>query len=211
MKIKVCGITRREDLRELIANKVDLAGFIFYEQSPRFAGNKLDARSVRELTGIQKVGVFVNAAKEQVLRTAADYQLDMVQLHGDESPEYCAAIREKIPVVKAFRVGANIDWDKEIAPYIPVTTYFLFDTASAKGYGGTGEQFDWSLLQHYPYQHPFFLSGGIGLEHTIALQQLDIPALYAVDVNSRFESSPGIKHIPQVAAFVKQIHATALK
>src|ERR1041384_1246293 len=100
MKIKVCGITRREDLQQLIALGVDYAGFIFYEQSPRFAGNKLDARSVRETTGIQKVGVFVNAAREQLLRTIADYQLDMVQLHGDETPEYCADIQQTIPVAK---------------------------------------------------------------------------------------------------------------
>jgi len=208
MNIKVCGITKREDLQQLVQYGVDYAGFIFYEKSPRFAAQKIDARTVRETTGIKKVGVFVNAPLEQAKRTIADYGLDMVQLHGDETPAYCAALRGIVPVIKAFRVGENVNWEELLGAYLPVTDYFLFDTEAGKAYGGTGKRFNWELLQTYPYQHPFYLSGGIGLEETAELLQLQLPALFAVDVNSRFETAPGVKDMDKVRLFKDQIHST---
>ncbi|MBO9727733.1 MAG: phosphoribosylanthranilate isomerase [Chitinophaga sp.] len=211
MRIKVCGITKINDLQALVANSVDYAGFIFYEKSPRFAGNKIDARTVRETTGIKKVGVFVNASLEQVQRTIADYALDLVQLHGDETPAYCATIRELVPVIKAFRIGDHVNWEADLAPFVPVTDYFLFDTASVKGYGGTGERFNWELLATYPFDHPFFLSGGIGPDQAADFSEMPLPALFAVDVNSKFEDSPGVKNIALVESFVKQIHSSIIK
>lgn len=211
MRIKVCGITRITDLQALVANGVDYAGLIFYEKSPRFAGNKIDARSVRETTRIRKVGVFVNASLEQVQRTIADYALDMVQLHGDETPEFCAALRESIPVIKAFRIGDNVNWKKDVAPFIPVTDYFLFDTASVKGYGGTGDRFNWELLKTYPFDHPFFLSGGITPDQAAEISNMQLPMLFAADVNSKFEDSPGVKNIALVEQFVKEIHSSLTK
>lgn len=211
MRIKVCGITRMNDLQALVDNGVDYAGFIFYEKSPRFAGNKIDARSVRETTGIIKAGVFVNAPLEQIQRTVSDYALDLVQLHGDETPEFCAAVRAFIPVVKAFRIGDNVNWQTEVAPFIPVTDYFLFDTASVKGYGGTGEKFNWELLAAYPFDHPFFLSGGINPDQAAEILEMQLPALFAADVNSKFEDSPGVKNIALVKQFVKQIHSSIIK
>lgn len=211
MLIKVCGITRINDLQALVDNKVDYAGFIFQEISPRFAGNKIDPRSVRETTGIKKVGVFVNATLPQIERTINDYGLDMVQLHGDETPGFCAAVQGFIPVVKAIRIGGNVNWQTDVAPYIPVTDYFLFDTASVKLYGGTGERFNWDLLATYPFEHPFFLSGGITPDQAPAIRELQLPALFAADVNSKFEDSPGVKNIPLVEQFVKQIHSSIIK
>ncbi|MGN7822673.1 phosphoribosylanthranilate isomerase [Chitinophaga sp. 22536] len=205
MRIKVCGITRAADLQGLTDNQADFAGFIFYEKSPRFAANKIDARTVRETAGIRKVGVFVNATAEQVLRTVADYALDMVQLHGDETPAFCAAIRETVPVIKAFRIGDNVDWQTLLTPYIPVTDYFLFDTASVKGYGGTGERFNWELLQQYPFEHPFLLSGGITPEDAEIIGELKLPALFAVDINSKFEEAPGVKNMEKVKLFLTEI------
>lgn len=205
MRIKVCGITRAADLQGLTDNQADFAGFIFYEKSPRFAANKIDARTVRETAGIRKVGVFVNATAEQVLRTVADYALDMVQLHGDETPAFCAAIRETVPVIKAFRIGDNVDWQTLLTPYIPVTDYFLFDTASVKGYGGTGERFNWELLQQYPFEHPFLLSGGITPEDAEIIGELKLPALFAVDINSKFEEAPGVKNMEKVKLFLAEI------
>lgn len=211
MRIKVCGITRITDLQALVANRVDYAGFIFYEKSPRFAGNKIDARSVRETTRIRKVGVFVNASLEQVQRTIADYALDMVQLHGDETPGFCAVLRESIPVIKAFRIGDNVNWQIAVAPFIPVTDYFLFDTASVKGYGGTGDRFNWELLKTYPFDHPFFLSGGITPDQAAEISGMQLPMLFAADVNSKFEDSPGVKNIALVEQFVKEIHSSLTK
>lgn len=208
MKIKVCGITRREDLLKLVEYQVNYAGFIFYEKSPRFAGSKLDPRTIRETKEIKKVGVFVDAPLEQVRRTITDYGLDMVQLHGDETPGYCAAI--DIPVVKAFRVRTNINWDA-IQPYIAVTDYFLFDTDAGNAYGGTGIRFNWELLDSYPYEHPFFLSGGIGPDQLTELLEFKHPALFAVDVNSKFETHPGVKDMEKAKSFTEQIQSTFLK
>lgn len=211
MQIKVCGITRITDLNSLVENGVDYAGFIFYERSPRFAGNKIDARSVRETTNIKKVGVFVNAPVEQILRTVADYGLDMVQLHGDESPAFAAAVREHVPVIKAFRIGEDMEWEATLTPYLEVTDYFLFDTAAPNSYGGTGKRFNWQLLADYPFKHPFLLSGGITPDQADEILTLELPAMSAVDVNSKFEDSPGIKNIPLVVHFVKQIQSSTTK
>lgn len=203
MKVKVCGITRAEDLEALVELGADYAGFIFYERSPRFAGNKLDGRTVREKgANIGKVGVFVNADAQQVLQTVKDYGLDLVQLHGDESPEFCAEIRKTVPVMKVLHVGA--DGYEQVTPYLKVSDYFLFDTASA-AYGGTGQQFDWELLKGYKQKTPFFLSGGIGPDDIETVKRWRHKALFAVDVNSRFEITPGVKDMQKVGAFIQQL------
>jgi phosphoribosylanthranilate isomerase len=200
MQLKVCGITRKEDLDKLVELGVHYAGFIFYEKSPRFAGSKLDARTVRETKGILKVGVFVNAPLEQVKQLISSYGLHLVQLHGDEDPAYCAALQSLVPVIRAFRVGEDIDW-ATLEEFVPVTNYFLFDTAAGKAYGGTGKLFNWDLLNTYPYDHPFFLSGGIGPEQLDDLLAFEHPALFAADVNSKFETAPGVKDMDKVQQF----------
>lgn len=205
MKLKVCGITRRSDLDALVELGVDYAGFIFYNKSPRFAGNKLDGRTVREAgRNIGKVGVFVNAAPGQVEQTVKDYGLDMVQLHGEESIEVCRQLRLTIPVIKVFHMGDTADGYLHAAPYLPVSDYFLFDTA-AREYGGTGKQFNWELLNGYTFDQPFFLSGGIGPADAEAVERWQHKALFALDVNSRFEISPGIKDMEKVAGFLQSI------
>jgi phosphoribosylanthranilate isomerase len=204
MKIKVCGITRKEDLDALVQLGADYAGFIFYGKSPRFVGSRLDGRTVRE-TGrnIAKVGVFVNAAPQQVLQTVKDYGLDLVQLHGEESVAVCEELRLSIPVIKAFPMGAK-GGTEDAEPFAAVTDYFLFDTAG-KEYGGTGKQFDWERLNGYQGETPFFLSGGIGPEDAEAVLRWRHDRLFSLDVNSRFETAPGIKDMDKVAAFIKTI------
>ncbi|WP_233525503.1 phosphoribosylanthranilate isomerase [Chitinophaga silvisoli] len=204
MQLKVCGITRKEDLEKLVELGVHYAGFIFYEKSPRFVGNKLDARTVRETKGILKVGVFVNAPLEQVKQLISSYGLHLVQLHGDEDPAYCAALQSLVPVIRAFRIGVEIDW-ATLEEFVPVTNYFLFDTAAGKAYGGTGKLFNWDLLNTYPYDHPFFLSGGIGPEQLDDLLAFEHPALFAADVNSKFETAPGVKDMVKVQQFSTRI------
>lgn len=203
MKIKVCGITRTEDLEALVELGADYAGFIFYGKSPRFAGNKLDGRTVREKgKNISKVGVFVNADAQQIMQTVKDYGLDMIQLHGEESPQLCEQLRVTVPVMKVFHVDDK--GYEQVSPYLGVSDYFLFDTASA-AYGGTGQQFNRELLKDYKYDQPFFLSGGIGPADAEALQQWHHEKLFAVDVNSRFETAPGVKDMEKVAAFIQQL------
>lgn len=211
MKIKVCGITKREDLEALVQLGADYAGFIFYNKSPRFVGNKLDGRTVREAgKSIGKVGVFVNADKQQVLQTVKDYGLDAVQLHGDESIAFCQEIRLTVPVIKVFSIGDKAAGFQYAAPYLPHSDYFLFDTAG-KEYGGTGRQFNWELLNNYNLDKPFFLSGGIGPDDVEAVQRWRHKSLFALDVNSRFEISPGVKDMEKVAAFMEAIKKEPVK
>lgn len=191
IKTKVCGLTRPEDLQAAASLGFDYAGMIFYEKSPRFAGEKLSSAEVKKCPGIQKVGVFVNAAAAYILKQVEHYGLDLIQLHGNEPAETCAALRKKVPVMKAFRIRTREDLHK-VAAYEPVCDLFLFDSPG-KFYGGNGTVFQWDLLQHYEGTTPFFLSGGIGLHEVPALKMFDHPKWIGIDVNSRFETGPGVK------------------
>jgi len=207
MRVKVCGMTYIDQVNELDALGVEFCGFIFYPKSPRYVFKYLPAINIKKIKGkINKVGVFVNAPSEEILQIVDSCGLYLVQLHGDESPKACEKISDYISVIKAFRLAEddNIIW--KIKDYADVVDMFLFDTEGA-GYGGTGKKFNWDTLLGLNINKPFFLSGGI--------QPTDIPALrefskdkvakdlFAVDVNSKFEISPGIKDINLVNDFVK--------
>jgi phosphoribosylanthranilate isomerase len=208
MRIKVCGMTGLEQIRALDAMGVEFAGLIFYPKSPRFVKrfhlSAIDLK--REKLQINRIGVFVNAEADEILRTVDEWRLHMVQLHGDESPKFCEHISNNITTVKAFRIGPdeNIDW--KIHPYREVTDMFLFDTVGVS-YGGTGQQFDWSLLEKATIRKPFFLSGGIGPEDATRLKTFAASHkdLFAADVNSRFERSPGVKDMQLLQNFVQQV------
>jgi len=207
MKIKVCGITAVEQLQALQELGVDYAGMIFYEKSKRFVGYMLeDQLPLVNALDISRVGVFVNAEMDVVQKTIQDYSLTAVQLHGDETDEFCLDLMDKVQVIKVFRVADQKDIDGLVAPFQEVCHYFLFDTDTAT-YGGSGQQFDWGVLESAGINKPFFLSGGIGLEDVEKLKAFHHPYLYAVDVNSRFETSPGIKDMDKVADFIKQLNA----
>ena len=204
MKIKVCGMREPENIREVAALKPDYLGFIFYERSPRYAGN-LDPDIWHELpASIRKVGVFVNDKPETVLTTVRRYGLDIVQLHGDESPEICRRIRETCLVVKAVGIAAQEDLQRAVENYDGVCDWFLFDTRTPL-YGGSGKPFDWEILNAYPGITPFFLSGGIGPEDAERIARLNLPALYAIDLNSRFETAPGVKDAASLKTFIDNI------
>ena len=166
MKLKVCGITQLKQLQQLDELHIDYAGLIFYDQSRRYVINKLKAADVKPLSlSLKKVGVFVNAAERDIMTQVENFGLDIVQLHGDETPGFCNHISDQITVIKAFRITQtneqNIDW--MIKPYEEVCDYYLFDTNRKGAYGGTGEKFDWEILNKNMINKPFFLSGGIGL------------------------------------------------
>ena len=201
MKIKVCGITQVEQLQQLDELGVDYAGLIFYDRSPRYVLNKLRSEDVFKLDlNLQKVGVFVNASEEDILTQVELYGLDMIQLHGDETPAFCKHISNTVSVIKAFRITEyneqNIDW--MIKPYEEDCDYYLFDTNRKGAYGGTGEKFDWEILNTNIINKPFFLSGGIGLADVEKVKAFHHPFLYAVDVNSKVEIADGVKDIPVV-------------
>ena len=180
---------------------VDMLGMIFYEKSPRCIDNQ-DADRINALAlTIPKVGVFVDAAFEVILDKVERFGLQFVQLHGQESPDFCHALREKgIPIIKAFQIKTTEDL-KICRLYEDCCDYFLFDTPTPR-YGGSGNKFDWKALSAYTGTTPFFLSGGIAPEDAEIINQLDFPQLVAVDLNSRFETAPGIKDIDKIRRFI---------
>ncbi len=207
--VKVCGVTLPAQVEALDEIGVDLAGFIFYHKSPRYMVNKIQAEYLRKFKGkIAKVGVFVNMPYEELMRTVEEYRLDMVQLHGDEIPRYCEQVASYITVIKAFRLSENdpIDWMAK--PYDEACDMYMFDTLGA-GYGGTGKKFDWNMLKNSALDKLFFLSGGIepGDEERLkefAKEEI-AEKLFAIDINSKFEISPGVKDIDKVRTFVENL------
>ena len=256
MLVKICGMRDPENIRAVASLPIDLMGFIFYEKSSRYV------RSTGILpvpANVQRVGVFVNADFDFVLEKIKTHQLHYLQLHGDETPEYCRDIQaeikasrtptlkgeppalfpdsEEIKLIKAFRVNADFDFSKT-KRYEPYCAYFLFDTKKktnavlpptpSKGgdfslrekllalsspplegvggwtapYGGTGEKFNWQLLQQYTGDTPFLLSGGIGAEDAQAVQNFSHPKFAGIDVNSKFELKPALKDVSKIEDFL---------
>lgn len=209
MRVKVCGMTLPEQLEQLGGLGVTFAGFIFYPKSPRYVFKHMTTTQIRKENNVNKVGVFVNASIEEVLHMVDECRLHMVQLHGDETPKYCEKIADYVSVVKAFRVSENDNIEWMIKHYMDVCDMFMFDTMGA-GYGGTGKKFNWNMLKDASIGKPFFLSGGIepGDEEQLkAFTELPVgKALFAVDINSKFEVSPGIKDMDKVKAFVANLN-----
>lgn len=207
MKLKVCGNRSLSQLKELNDLGIDYAGLIFYEQSPRYVLKELKGNDVKEMElSVEKVGVFVNATEEEIMKQVEDFGLDMVQLHGDETATFCNRISDHIKVIKAFRIAdydTNVDW--LIKEYDEVCDYYLFDKGSVGLYGGTGEKFDWNLLEKAVIGKPFFLSGGISMEDAEALKKIKHSFFYGVDINSRFEIKHGIKDLELIKQFVKKL------
>lgn len=203
MNIKVCGITGMKQLQQLDGLEIDFAGLIFYKESPRYIGDKISKKELKRADfDLKKVGVFVNPEMIDVLDAIDDYGLDAVQLHGDESPEMCEDLSSEVEVIKAFRVKDGEDIDKLIAPYDAACDYYLFDSGGLKeSFGGTGKQFDWTILSKAKIEKPFFLSGGIGVEDAAKVRAFTHPDFFGVDINSRFEKSPGVKDMGAVLQF----------
>lgn len=192
-KIKICGLKHPDNIREVMALQPDYIGFICYPHTKRFI-DKLEANWVNGLQGVKKTGVFVNAAIQEVKTAIQQYGFHAVQLHGAETPAYCAELaNQDIEIIKVFGIGEQFDWTT-INPYETVVDYYLFDTQSSQ-HGGTGKRFDWTLLEGYKSTKPYFLSGGISAENISSALQLGDDRLYALDLNSRFETAPGIKDI----------------
>ena len=227
MKLKVCGMKYIENIQQVAELQPDYLGFIFYEKSNRnFEG------IIPELPKeIKKTGVFVNEIPEILVSMVEEYQLDAIQLHGDESVAYIKSIREQLEfsrisfieqnkgrkkvkkpksyqhleIIKVFGIKDAFNFDI-LEPYLEVVDFFLFDT-KGKERGGNGVKFDWSVLEKYPYKKPFFLSGGIGtddIEQIQIVRKTNLP-IYALDVNSKFESKPGVKKIKELKEFKENV------
>lgn len=206
MNIKVCGITQLKQLLQLEALNIDYAGLIFYKDSPRYMGDKISGKEIKEADfDIKKVGVFVNPSYSDLLDAIDEYGLDIVQLHGNETPEMCEDLSADVEVIKAFRIeNGTVNIDEMVAPYDAVCDFYLFDTAGLKeSFGGTGQQFDWSILKKAKIEKPFFLSGGIGPDDAQKIRAFRHPDFFAIDVNSKFETAPGVKDMVALLNFLQ--------
>ena len=217
MKIKVCGMKYPENMSEVAALEPDYLGFIFWEHSPRSFSGSLPPLS----TNIRKVGVFVDARIGYILEKTMDFSLDLIQLHGKETPEFCAELRtvlnsggnsfevsgRAVEIIKAIGIGGPYPFEK-LKAYQEYVDYFLFDSKGPLP-GGNGFAFNWEYLKEYDLDVPFFLSGGIGMKELNKLRKFSETPLaekcHAVDVNSAFEIRPGLKDAGILKTFIKEI------
>lgn len=204
MKLKICGITDKSDIAGIVNLNPDFLGFIFYSGSKRNVSDRLKRIPFEIIPkSINKVAVFVNENTRTIENIVLKYGFSHVQLHGNESPEQCKEVQGFASVIKVFRVQQAIP--TKIGDYEGYCDYFLFDTYG-KEYGGNGEPFNHSIISDYNLSTPFILSGGIDPQDALYLNKLTFPKLYAVDVNSRFESEPGLKDIGKLEQFIKQLN-----
>lgn len=220
MRLKVCGLTQADQVRELNDMGVSFAGFIFYPKSPRYVYHHLQPAEIRNIKGnINKVGVFVNASEDEIIRAVDQCGLYLVQLHGDETPRFCERISNYITVIKAFRISEKDDIAWKLKDYTDFADMYLFDTAANTSatsgesiFGGTGKQFNWEILKGKRIGKPYFLSGGIGENDITNLkffrQDAVAKDLFAIDVNSRFELMPGIKNMKKIREFLSALNHT---
>jgi len=204
MKIKVCGMKYPENMNEVIALKPDFMGFIFYEKSPRYA-EPLDVEFLNSFPrSVLKIGVFVDASLDEILEVVKRYTLNGVQLHGRESEEMCYTFRSAgLLVLKAFPIAEAADFART-EEYEGTCDLYVFDTKTP-AHGGSGQKFDWSTLAAYEGQTPFLLSGGIGPDDAAAIKAISHPRLRGVDLNSRFEITPGNKNAALLSGFFSEI------
>lgn len=203
--LKICGMRESENIQRIATDiQPDLMGFIFYPPSPRYASG-LDGHTLSALPeGIKRVGVFVNESLSVMRETAKRFQLNALQLHGSETPVQCVQMREEdFFIIKAFSVRDKEDIEGT-EEYEGGCDLFLFDTKSS-GYGGSGQSFNWDILHHYTGQTPFLLSGGIGGEDIDKLLSFQHPMLAGYDLNSRFETAPGLKDPVALQTFCQKL------
>lgn len=212
MMIKVCGMRDAQNIREVDALGVDMIGFIFWPGSKRYCAEK-----PAYLPKANRVGVFVNAAISEIVEKVREYELYIVQLHGDEDLAYVSKLHKELDaanvkrpiVIRAIQVSSRSQvikanmWDGFVDG-------ILFETPT-NGYGGSGESFDWSLLSSYRGKAPFFLTGGIGPQSLEALKEFSHPRWAGVDLNSRFEIEPGLKDVALLKPFIEELRAAHLK
>ena len=224
-QLKVCGLTKMDQIQELISLNTNFLGFIFYEKSPRFVLNHLSLEEISEINHQGKVGVFVNETVEKIVEISEKSNLNFIQLHGDEDEEFIKRLRqmlnENTKIIKVIRIGDDkTNFENEIKKMSNLTrgeaelseaksqiSNLLFDTDS-KAFGGTGKTFDWQILNEIEIPIPYFLSGGISLENIHQLSTINQQPL-ALDINSKFETEPGIKNLEKIKNFtqiVKKIY-----
>lgn len=218
MQVKVCGLTQPENIQRVVDLGVDYIGLIFYDKSKRFAEDPALKKWLVANSGsfeqVKKVGVFVNAEIEYILNTVHDYELDYVQLHGNESAGYCQELAllwsvntlRSAKIAKAFSITPGFNFGDTL-PYSNACDLFIFDTGGQPLHGGTGVKWDWSKLAEYSGTTPFLLSGGIGPADSEAIEKVAHPQFLGLDLNSKFEATPGVKDPKLLEFFLRAIRS----
>lgn len=200
MIIKVCGMREAENILEVERLGIDLMGFIFWPKSSRYVSKRPDYLPRQ----VKRVGVFVDEDPEEVKRLADNYSLDYIQLHGHETPEVISYLRTSASphprMIKAFNIATEEDLSQTL-PYEGLADLFLFDT-KGQSVGGNGVKFNWDVLDAYQGSTPFLLSGGIGPDDAAQVNAFRHPKCIGIDLNSRFELSPGLKDIAKLKEFI---------
>jgi len=204
-RVKVCGMNDPLNVKEIAEAKPDFMGFIFVPGSPRYVGKVPEKELFHNVPGgIKRIGVFFNENNQRILDVSVRTGLDIVQLHGNESPLACLQLKSSgLKIIKAFNIEKDFSFEY-LVQYMSVCDYFLFDTKSEKP-GGSGIKFNWMKLEEYSLDKPFFLSGGIGPEDAGVIKSMENKGFFAIDINSRFETSPGMKDAALVKTFINEI------
>lgn len=205
LQIKVCGMRNAANIKQLVQLPINYIGFIFYPKSPRYVGELIDPEIIQSIPqNIIKTGVFVNDSAKKIIETCKKNNLQAAQLHGDETSDTTGKIQNAgIITIKAFKVSTTFDFSL-LEVYKHVCNYFLFDTFTIN-HGGSGKKFDWNVLKNVSIQKPFFLSGGIDINDVEEIKALNINNFYAIDLNSKFETQPGMKDISKLSTFINAI------
>jgi phosphoribosylanthranilate isomerase len=210
LRLKVCGLTVLDQIKELVNLKVDFLGFIFYENSPRFASDHLKLNDISKIDHEGKVGVFVNESIDRIVEIAEKANLNFIQLHGDENENFISELRKtlkpEVGIINVFRIGENFNVEKFYTSVYSIQndiTYLLFDTDS-KSFGGTGKQFNWNLLNEIEIPLPYFLSGGIS-EDDIENVKTIKKQPFALDINSKFEIAAGVKDLEKIKRLYEKL------
>ena len=209
IKIKVCGMRDANNITQVTTLGPDYMGFIFYPPSPRYVGADFQL-SAEDTKPVVRVGVFVNADNEEILRQSRIVRFDHVQLHGNEGVQQAAALKDLgFKVIKVFSVDDEFDFGvtKQFTPFVD---FFLFDTRG-KLYGGNARAFNWNVLRRYDQDVPFFLSGGISPENVNDIASLEGMNLHALDVNSGVEEAPGLKDVKKLKAIFDTVDKIRMK
>jgi phosphoribosylanthranilate isomerase len=208
MNIKISGITSMKQLQQLDGLNIDYAGLVFFKPSPRFAGDKFSKSEIKTADlDIKTVGIFVNADFDQIMKMVDQYDLDMVQLDGDETPDLCGDISAEVEVIKTFRIDdeQTKSIDVMIKDYDDVCDYYQFDRAPKKGVGNEGKKFDWQKVRDSKIEKPFFLSGGIGPDDVGLIKKYNHPDFFGIDLNNHFEKQPGVQDMPSILQFMHSL------
>jgi phosphoribosylanthranilate isomerase len=196
MKIKVCGLKYPDNIKAVADLAPDYMGFIYYGRSPRFVSDIAMYTLAALPASTFKTAVFVDESESEINRLIEEFGFDAIQLHGDESPDFANAFKKRVQVLKAFGLNEDFDFDR-LKPYVGKVDYFLFDTKT-DAHGGSGKTFNWDVLDNYQLDVPFFLSGGLSLDNLEQVANIRHPQFYGVDLNSRFETEPGLKDIEKL-------------